>query len=323
MTSHADDKDDPFSCFGESEDEEDAAPGNTDNDRRRAKISSVLVNRDEECGIKSFHAKTEASLLSHVSNVLRASPTSQAAAETVLSAIDEFCYTRHWMMHIGPEKGNDILIQKGLDRSLATYLSDDTRRDDEDFVAVEMGTYCGYSSILLGKRLQRAEKDHGIKVHLFTVEVDPEHSKIATQMIQLAGLQDIVSVVLITDSIASCDNNSENDELTMDKLHRSILPEGICQSIRFLFLDHEKTMYLPSLLSFQRCNLLHKRSMVVADNVIFLDIYDYIVHVKNLEKQGLVRTETFVSKVEYWTEKELTEHGEEALRDGVEITSFL
>lgn len=408
----------PFSCFDESGSDDDdglhqrASTNNSNEENNQTNSTS----RDRTCGILSFHTNTESALLFHVRNAMSViNPTLPSQSESfsqqkqkttnsilptkadqVLGLIDEFCQNRHWMMHIGPEKGNDIVIKEGLNQAIQTYLLDTVIRGvieqqpivtptatpppssssslsnfneetnvnvnvnvnlkklkkKEPFIAVEMGTYCGYSSILLAKHLKRAMEEFGIDAHIFSVEIDPHCANVANQMIQMAELQDLITVVLLGDNHPdhqqdhADDSNSggeqEDDEdedddeedhsntmmpggsedVSVKILQESVLPPNL-NKIDFLFLDHDKFLYLPSFLAFQRANLLKKGSLVVADNVLFAGIMDYVAYVRELQNQGIVQTKTIESRIEYWTENELLEAGEDTLRDGVEITTFL
>lgn len=86
-------------CFGDSSDEEELG-------------NNITTTRDESGnGICCFHPNTEASLLAHVRNNLQTTDITddnnidiEQRADDVLNAIDTFCMSRHWMMHIGPEK---------------------------------------------------------------------------------------------------------------------------------------------------------------------------------------------------------------------------
>lgn len=51
--------------------------------------------------------------------------------------------------------------------------------------ALELGTYCGYSTVRISRLLPRATR-------LITVEMNPECSHVARQVISHAGLQDKV-----------------------------------------------------------------------------------------------------------------------------------
>jgi len=84
---------------------------------------SSSSERPKNCGVLSFHNGTELALLLEVER--RAKQT----AESVLAVIDEFCYSRHWMMHIGERKG----------AALAQEIEDTVSRK-ERVVCVELGT---------------------------------------------------------------------------------------------------------------------------------------------------------------------------------------
>ena len=83
-------------CFGDSSDEEELENNN-----------NTTTRDDSGNGICCFHPNTEASLLAHVRNNLQTKDNDidiEQRADDVLNAIDTFCMSRHWMMHIGPEK---------------------------------------------------------------------------------------------------------------------------------------------------------------------------------------------------------------------------
>ena len=410
----------PYSCFDEcgSDDDGDIHEHCLVQNSNEESNQANNTPRDRTCGILSFHTNTESALLFHVRNAMSANNPIQLTdsksfpeqkrktsnnihptkADQVLAFIDEFCQNRHWMMHIGPEKGNDILIKEGLKQAIQTYLLDTVIRGvieqqpvvtptatpppssssslsnyneetnvnvnvnvnmkklkkKEPFIAVEMGTYCGYSSILLAKHLKRAVEEFGIDAHIYSVEIDPHCANVANQMIQMAELQDLITVVLLsdnhtdyadhqqddTDDVNSDAEEEEDDDEDDDEedhsntmmpggsedvsvkiLQESVLPPNRSK-IDFLFLDHDKFLYLPSFLAFQRANLLKKGSLVVADNVLFAGIMDYVAYVRELQNQGIVHTKTIESRIEYWTENELLEAGEDTLRDGVGKSRF-
>ena len=50
-----------------------------------------------------FHNGIEESLIVNIER-----DESIVTAEDVLSAVDHYCYSRHWMMHIGPRKRKNI-----------------------------------------------------------------------------------------------------------------------------------------------------------------------------------------------------------------------
>lgn len=56
-------------------------------------------------------------------------------------------------------------------------------------VALELGTYCGYSAVRISRLLKAGAR-------LLTVEFNPEFAAIAKQMIEFAGVQDKVNTIL-------------------------------------------------------------------------------------------------------------------------------
>jgi len=57
-------------------------------------------------------------------------------ADSVLATIDKFCWSTQWMMHIGDIKG------KIVDETVLKY---------KPKKILELGTYCGYSSIRMAR----------------------------------------------------------------------------------------------------------------------------------------------------------------------------
>lgn len=56
-------------------------------------------------------------------------------------------------------------------------------------VALELGTYCGYSAVRISRLLKAGAR-------LLTVEFNPEFAAVAKQMIEFAGVQDKVNTIL-------------------------------------------------------------------------------------------------------------------------------
>ena len=76
------------------------------------------INRSPDCGVLSFHNGTEEALFIHLKknfSYINDSSSEEMCChccnldklntcKTLLKIIDNFCYTRHWMMHIGDKK---------------------------------------------------------------------------------------------------------------------------------------------------------------------------------------------------------------------------
>mmetsp|Transcript_28725 Transcript_28725/g.61248 ORF Transcript_28725/g.61248 Transcript_28725/m.61248 type:complete len:308 (+) Transcript_28725:142-1065(+) len=302
-------------CFGDSSDDDDEAGNET------------AIKRDESCGLCCFHPNTEASLLNHVRNSLKtvASSTtlpdeqnklerSRERSSSVLQAIDTFCMSRHWMMHVGPEKG-DILLNAMQD-AMNNKMKDSPLEYNIPFVAVELGTYCGYASILMGQTFCKS-KPATMNCHLFTTEIHPEYAEIATEMIQLSGMEDLISVHQISY------NGHDTDLVSVvgDAMKKSN-PQNSSQAtkIDFLFIDHDKDAYKTDLCKIEASGMICRGTKVVADNVLFANIDDYVGYVQQRKKEGIVETRTIPCHVEYSGDN--NETGEDH-QDGVEITDYL
>ena len=274
---------DPFDCFGSEEEEV-----------LRKDVSSISVvnnkegNRHDDCGVLSFHPNTESSLLVHVQNKyarIQQQAGSKNLGIAIMECMDEFCYNRHWMMNVGPEKGQ-IVSQVLLD---CIQTKQSSNNNDVSFHCVELGTYCGYASILLATILQQQQ---GRKGHLWTVEINPMYQTIAKQLVEMAQLQDYVTFVPLN---LNYDGTTQNVATVVS----SVITDAT--KIDFLFIDHDKDKYLHDLQLFERHGLLQTNTTVVADNVIFAQIHDYINYMKNHQTNGIVHTQTHMSKVEYST----------------------
>ena len=110
--------------------------------------------RPEACGVMSFHNGTEISMFIYIENLLRIQcPTDpDELVDAVLAHTDTFCIHRHWMMHVGPSK--------------AKYLREATKQvqeshDKKPLRFLELGSYCGYSSIILARELRRLDAQQG------------------------------------------------------------------------------------------------------------------------------------------------------------------
>ncbi|XP_041802358.1 catechol O-methyltransferase A [Chelmon rostratus] len=163
--------------------------------------------------------------------------------DSVIKAIDHFCKHSEWAMNVGDEKGA-ILDMVVMETSPSTVL--------------ELGTYCGYSTVRITRLLPPATK-------LITVEMNPEYAHVARQVIQHAGLQDKVCVLV-----------GESADL-IPKMSDMF---GI-QSFDFVFLDHWKERYLPDIKLLEDCGLLARGSVVLADNVVCPGAPDYLNYVRS------------------------------------------
>jgi len=305
-------------------------------------------------GVLAFHEGTELALLHHIRTELakptipgkdryrsssrdgdhdgdtRADDAIQASidsAQTVLDLVDSYCMSRHWMMHVGPEKAQplrrfitDCLIRK--------EKTSNATGDGNAFTLVELGTYCGYSSIFTAKtvmdcwRAQAASgdlseaSDGGLPFHIYSVEVVEKFATVAKELIRLAGMEAYISIILMKDHYESNDADrtvdakqasSLSSELKRTMISSAGCEEGGSTSIDFLFVDHDKSLYLPHLRELEDAMLIRKGTHVAADNVVFAEIHDYRRYMTDLADKGIVTTRLEDSLFVEYCQPELTQ----------------
>jgi catechol O-methyltransferase len=216
---------------------------------------SLLQQRDPSCSILAFHNGTEDAMLLFVERFLNRINEKKLINERnlsleVLRGVDIFCYSRHWMMHIGDQKG------QFLDQIVHNLQS---HREDL-LTCVEIGSYCGYSAVRIASLFKNDQS------RLFCIERDAKCLEWTRKLVTLAGLSD--RVVLIN---GQCEDGIR------------YLQEHQIHPIDFLFIDHDKGMYLSDLKLLEATGLLRSPGGVVcADNVLSLGrpLEDYLNHVR-------------------------------------------
>ncbi|KAL8840549.1 MAG: hypothetical protein Q9170_001302 [Blastenia crenularia] len=157
---------------------------------------------------------------------IRNSPTN------VLKAIDEYGRTKKYLMNVGDDKG----------RIVADLIA-----EVKPQVMVELGGYIGYSALLFGDAVRKA----GGKRY-FSLERNPEFAAVIASLVDLAGLSDVVKVVV----------GSSADSITR------LYANGSLQHIDLMFLDHWKPAYTTDLKLCEHLKLITPGSVLAADNVI-------------------------------------------------------
>jgi catechol O-methyltransferase len=136
-------------------------------------------------------------------------------------------------MNIGPAKG-------GL---IASFIAE--RRPS---TMIELGGYVGYSAIKFGDAVRRA----GGQRYL-SLEINPVYAAVANMLVDLAGLRDVVRIIVAP------------SHMSLAQLVR----ENAIDGVDILFFDHWKDRYLPDLWLVEQLGLLKPgRSVLVADNVL-------------------------------------------------------
>ena len=163
----------------------------------------------------------------------------------VLKAIDEYGRSKKFLMNVGDDKGKIV-------RDLIAEVKPQTM--------VELGGYVGYSALLFGDALRRA----GGKRY-FSLERNPEFAAVIMSLVDLAGLGDVVKVVVgpSADSIK--------------RLHG----QGVLDRIDLMFLDHYKPAYTTDLKLCEELKLIRPGSVLAADNVIKPGNPPYLEYVRS------------------------------------------
>ena len=143
----------------------------------------------------------------------------------VLQVLDRFSAERRWLMSVGPEKGP--LIQE-----MAGRLPAKSR-------ILELGAYCGYSSIMIASAF-------GPDCEVVSIEISADSVASATANVEVAGLSDQVTFV----------HGSSSDMIA-----------GLDGRFDLVFLDHWKDLYRKDLQLIEEYGLIDTGSIVVADNV--------------------------------------------------------
>lgn len=161
--------------------------------------------------------------------------------QSVLDAIDNYS-SQERTMCLGKKKG---------------AIMDSVIQEYRPSLVLELGAYCGYSAVRIARLLPPGGR-------LLTMEINPEFSAITQETLDIAGLQDKVTVLLgaSQDLIPQLKHKYDVDTLDM------------------VFLDHWKDRYLPDTLLLEECGLLRKGSVLLADNVIVPGAPDFLAHVR-------------------------------------------
>jgi catechol O-methyltransferase len=168
----------------------------------------------------------------------------------VLAAIDEFAHEKSILINVGDEKG---------------ALLDAAAKRADPRVALELGTYCGYSALRIARSAPAAK--------VFSVELAAANAEIARRIWAHAGVDDRITCVVGTIG----DGGKTLDALAA----QHGFSEG---TLDFMFVDHDKNAYLDDLLSIMARGWLHRGSIVVADNVLVPGSPKYRTYMR--EQQG-------------------------------------
>lgn len=163
----------------------------------------------------------------------------------VLQAIDEYARTKKYLMNVGEDKGRIVT-------DLIAEVKPETM--------VELGGYIGYSCILFGDAVRKA----GGKRY-WSLERSPEFGAVISSLVDLAGLGDVVKVVV------------GSSDVSIDRLYK----KGLLKHIDMMFLDHYKPAYKTDLKLCEELELVTPGTVMAADNVITPGNPPYLEYVRS------------------------------------------
>mmetsp|Transcript_4797 Transcript_4797/g.7254 ORF Transcript_4797/g.7254 Transcript_4797/m.7254 type:complete len:425 (-) Transcript_4797:133-1407(-) len=279
------------------------------------------ITRDPRNGAFTFQVHAEYDLLLQIQKDLDAKRPSKSSRSSlnslalsdidstkiILKSVDDYCYGKQWMYHIGSEKGKAIsrFLRSGVERWL--------RRDDrknKKFICLDCGTYCGYSSLVLASTLREIanelqnsimedQTEETFEFHVYTTEVSSKLINVAQSVFRMAKMEQYITPILM---------KSDGKE----SLSATMKQNGV-MGIDFLLFDHAKNLYLSDLNDLEAGGLLKAGSYVSADNVVFNKLDAYRYHMEQLQAKGVVETRLDEMNLEY----------SKNLKDGIEQTIYL
>ena len=185
--------------------------------------------------------------------------------DDAIRVVDEFCYRQSAMMNVGDEKGE--ILDDAVARCAPHRL-------------LELGTYCGYSALRIARAMPA-------DAHLWTIEFNAANAGVARRIWAHAGVADRITVVVgsIGDGGGTLATLGADHGFVTDDLD-------------FVFVDHNKSAYLPDLKHLLDEGWLHDGSVVVADNVRVPGAPDYLAYMR-AEEGRRWRTVEHSTHVEY------------------------
>jgi catechol O-methyltransferase len=182
----------------------------------------------------------------------------------VIRIIDQYCYNESFLINVGDEKG--LILDAAVARAKPGRI-------------LELGTYCGYSSLRMVAAAPSAR--------IVSIEFNPANAEIARRIHDHAGVGGRVTVVVGTLGDGGKTIQGLRDE------------QGLgAGSIDLVFVDHDKNAYLPDLQRILEQGWLRKGALVVADNVKFPGAPEYRAYMAENEGKRW-RTVEHETHVEY------------------------
>ncbi|XP_066062924.1 transmembrane O-methyltransferase homolog [Chamaea fasciata] len=177
----------------------------------------------------------------------------------ILQTFDQWCYHCEHLSCVGPDKGR--IVERVL-------------LEQAPLRVLELGTYCGYGTVLLAQGLPPGAR-------LYTIEGDPRHAAVAEKVIRLAGFSEQMHSAPATEGAAA------QVELIVGP-SEEVIPRlrekhGLMNA-NLVFMDHWKRCYLRDLQLLESHQLLAEGATILADNVLFPGAPHFLQYAKTCGK---------------------------------------
>jgi catechol O-methyltransferase len=208
----------------------------------------------------------------------------QGDIENVINTIDNYGWTKKWLMNIGDRKGK-ILDDAIQTRKPKTVLElGNIFRFLCLFLFIYLGTFLGYSSLRMAAQVPN-------DTLIVSIEKDPQSAEIARTIHKHAGVENRINIIVDSS----------------DKAIPRLSKEYHINSFDFIFIDHYNNVYLSDFKLLENVGLIQSGTMIVADNVITPGAPDYLEYIRNNPNYT---TKMYESTIEYRNDTP----------DGVEVT---
>lgn len=185
--------------------------------------------------------------------------------DDAIRLIDDFGWHKSLLINLGDKKGP--ILDKAV-------------RDARPKLVLELGAYVGYSALRMSRCLPPGGR-------VCSVEFNAANAGLARRIVAHAGAADRVSFIVGT---------LGDGGATLDRLARD---HGFDKgALDFVFIDHDKAVYLSDLKLILERAWLHRGSVVVADNVKVPGAPEYRAYMQS-EEGKLWRTVEHTGPVEY------------------------
>ena len=256
---------------------DDGSDSGSDGDKEfdmRGDSASLLLARPRNSGVLAFHKGTEEGMFLYLERYrkkLQSKASALSAAgegseaivippHDCLLLIDKYCYSRHWMMHIGNQK------LPFLDSSIKQAI--DSLPTGQKLICLEIGSYCGYSSVAIAKQLREGDV-------LICIECEESCVQWTTRLLHITGLESRARVIKSSFALPDCIPQLMSCIVTINGTSDS--------AVGAMFIDHDKSRYCQDLKICESINIMRPGCIVIADNVLSFGepLTEYLDHVRD------------------------------------------